>query len=180
MLPQVRILADAAYGADEGERLCRDAPYLDPQSVMDMLKGAQPRVLVIVNKARSLWNSDLSTVGASIAVVEVLRSRSNQYIFRVNGQHPTPPADTVSTCQLDAILSSMLAIASPAGLGVPPNSVASLRFEDGVTEWRRMDVADKVWLVPLSANPLEAGVPYAILRHEDGGLEIVRDVTSGG
>src|SRR5579859_4433110 len=74
VLPQVRTLAKAVYGAQEANSLCTNALTLDRNAVRDMLKGDQPRVLVIVNEPRLDWAQELDRYGARLVALEVFRS----------------------------------------------------------------------------------------------------------
>ena len=49
VLPQVRSLSRASYTAAEAHYLCDEEPSLDRERILEMIKGEQPRVLVVVN-----------------------------------------------------------------------------------------------------------------------------------
>src|SRR5438132_500456 len=55
VLPQVRTLSRAVYGQREADYLCGKVPLLDKRLVTAMMKGQQPRVLVMVNTPKPEW-----------------------------------------------------------------------------------------------------------------------------
>src|SRR5687768_12685725 len=52
VLPQVRTLARGIYGDSHAAHLCRKAPDLDRERIESMMKGRQPKVLVVLNAPR--------------------------------------------------------------------------------------------------------------------------------
>ena len=172
VLPQVRTLSRAAYGREQAMHLCRQCASADLGQVVDMMKGKQPRVLIVVNSPRPDWQKDLSAYDASMAVFEIFRSDRNHHIFRVNGEQPQALVGIVSLCSLDPILPRLLKVDSPACLGIKHNERVSIRYGNTVCEWDRTDTKTDVWLSPVSANPLSPKVRYELVRRDDGSLEI--------
>lgn len=172
VLPQVTTLATADYSEDIASYLCEKAPYLVPDSIRDMIKGRSPEVLIVVNEVRLDWVAPLERYNARVAFFEIFRSVKNRFVFRVNGYQLPIPADVISECRFDPNLPNFLTIDSPAGLGIPRQGKVSLRHGDGISEWQRVDASDKVWLIPVSTNPLSSSQAYYLLRQEDGALFI--------
>ncbi|HUV04638.1 MAG TPA: hypothetical protein VMX94_05975 [Armatimonadota bacterium] len=172
VLPQVRTLAQAVYGQEQAQYLCAKCPDLAAAAVLDMMKGRQPRVLVVINTPRPEWAKALEQYGAGLAVFEVFRSEKNHHIFRVNGEQPRRLAGVVSLCSLDPLMPRLLKVDSPACLGVEPNTRVLIRYRNQVCEWERMDSQTDVWLSPVASNPLTRRVRYELVRLMDGSLEI--------
>ena len=171
VIPQVEVFASGNYSGDHVAHLASQSPTLDGSALRDMMKGAQPRVLIVVNKNVPSWVEPIHRVGGLLAVVEVFRSGSNRHILRINGDSPDVQAsDVASTCRLDPTIPRLLCVDSPVGLGVPPGARLSIRFRDGLTDWTRVDIANQVWLSPLGRNPLTSGVEYQIVSDERGHL----------
>jgi len=170
VLPQVQTLSRAMYGEDEARWLAARCRHLSVARLLDMMKGNQPRVLVIVNAPRPLWISSLRRHDAALAVVEVFRSRKNEFLFRLNGEHPARLPDFLSACTFDPVLPRFLMVNSPGALNAPPRSKISIFYNNQLTEWERIDASDKVWLSPLGPNPLSPSMKYEILRRGDGEL----------
>lgn len=172
VLPQVRILSQGAYGEEHAEAICREMPSLEPSAIRDMLKGKQPRVLVILDGPNPEWAKMLAMYGASLSVFQVFRSDRNKHAFRVNGEQPKRLSGVVSRCSLDPLMPRLLRIESPAALGTPNGQMVNVRYQDQLTMWQRVDVKDSVWLTPISANPLQPKVTYELIRVADGSLEL--------
>jgi len=170
VLPQIRTLASATYGASEADRLCRSDARLSPARMLDLMKGKQPRVLVVVNTPRPDWVAPLNRYDAWLAIVEAFRSERNEFVYRVNGKHPTGASEVVTVCRHDAVLPRWLVVESPASLGGKNSEKLRIFYEDRIAEWVRVDTADKVYLRADSVNPLPARQDFEILKRPDGSL----------
>ena len=171
VLPQVEILASGHYGASEAELLTQSIPELDPQASSDLVKGAQPPVLVIVNQARPGWHEAVAQLGASLMIAEIFRSGRNAHAIRANGTYPNIAGDFVSDCTLDRSLPGLLVVQSPARLDAPQGARLQIAIAGTITEWTRLDVQDRVWLKPHGGDPLEGRRgPFRLSRNEDNRL----------
>ena len=174
VLPQVRTLALARYGVSEAEYLCGKDSELNKTSVVEMLKGKQPRVLVIVNAPVEGWADQLRPFEALLAICQVFRSRFNRYVLRVNGDYPSVDEAVLTTCKCVPMLPRMLEIDSPASL--PKHSEILLYHNDEVTSWVRTETMEQVYLYSLGDHNLRSGQTYKILQHGNGKLVIETEV----
>ena len=175
VLPQVEVFAQGAYGRGHVGYLMERSEQLDEAALADMIKGAQPRVIVVVNQETPDWTDPIRRAGGDVLVVEVFRSVRNRHSLRVLGTYPASrPAQLVTACRLDRLLPNMLVIDSPAALGVVHGQQLEIVFDGRLTEWERLDVADQVWLRPLRRNPLAVGQDYEIQKARDGRLAFQR------
>lgn len=169
--PQVAALSGAAYGPAEAEHLARNAPTLDAGKLREMMRGVQPRVLVLVNEAKPAWSNRLARYDALVGVAELFRSRQNRSILRINGDQPDEMGDLVSECTVDPLLANFLVVHSPASLGGQGSERVLIRGEGGMSEWQRVESATRVWLTPLARSPLDPSTrAYRLLRAPDGQL----------
>lgn len=168
VLPQVRSLSRGIYGEPEAAYLHEKNRALDLARLLDMMKGRQPQVLVIVNAPMPAWPEPLRRYEALLAVFEVFRSQRNDYLFRVNGDQPATLSDVVSECRFDRVLPRLLRVESPSGLNVAPRETLNIYVNSRLTVWQRVDAQDCVWLSPIGPNPLARGLDYDLLRREDG------------
>ncbi len=173
--PQVETLSSAAYGSDEAAYISDRSTELDPANVQQMMKGNQPRVLVVVNTPMPNWQLALSPLGAIVAVVEVYRSDKNRLVFRLNGDYPALPHNFVSHCHLDSALPKLMVVESPGGLPQTKDPRLTIRFEGGVTRWLRVESRDTVWLIPDGPLGLQQRARYVLMQGEDGGLDLVKE-----
>ena len=105
---------------------------LDHAALSDMIKGAQPRVLVVVNRNVPSWVEPIRRLEGLVAVVEVFRSERNRHILRINGDYPSrSDASVVSYCRLHNAMPLLLHIDSPAGLGVARGEQLSILYDGG-------------------------------------------------
>lgn len=172
VLPQVRSLSNANYGADIAQYLSQQSSSLDSASVEVMLKGSQPKVLVVVNENVPEWVRVLSPYGALLAVVEVFRSDRNRYVFRLNGDFPEAPGNEVSILRSEPNMPRLMIVESPGGLEPTTTGHFLIEFDGAVTEWTAVSAKDRVWLSPLRANPLAPGRRYVLLKGDDGRLRV--------
>lgn len=165
---QVTIFSNASYGPETADYIADRNSHLDRAALHDMMRGAPPRVLVIVNESRPDWAQALARWDALVAVVELFRDQANKIILRINGEHPRSQETVVTTCRIDPTLRASLIIDSPAALGVPTGGRVQLVFEGGTTEWKRIDANDTAWLMPSRRSPLTAANgEFEILRSDD-------------
>ncbi len=168
VLPQVEILTAGHYGSSEAELLTQSIPELDSEAASDLVKGAQPPVLVIVNHARSGWHEAIAQLGASLMIAEIFRSGRNAHAIRVNGTYPTIAGDFVSDCILDRSLPGLLVVQSPARLDASQGARLEIEISGTITQWTRLDVQDRVWLKPHGGDPLEGRRgPFRLSHNED-------------
>lgn len=171
VIPQVEVFARGKYGQEHCDYMADRCDALDGYALADMIKGAQPRVLVVVNQSVPDWIEPVRRLDGLVAVVEVFRSERNQHILRIDGDYPVNNEDDiVSLCRLDSGFLRLLQIDSPAALGVENGEPVCIRYDGRLTDWFRMDISDRVWLYPANRNPLFANQNYVISREPDGHL----------
>ena len=171
VIPQVRRLARATYQDSEADYLCDQDAILDRARVREMIKGEQPRVLVVVNIPVPGWREQLRPFYAAVAIFQIFRSKFNRYVYRVNGDFPSENNEIISTCRCWEI-HRFLKIDSPTQLGVQRGEIVTLYHETGAIQWLRVDTADNVLLHALRDHPLKKGLIYEIVRKGDGTLAI--------
>ena len=175
VLPQIEVLATARYGEAEAAYLVSQEPDLDPQKVRALMRGAQPRVLVIVNGLPANWPSALARFNTLLNSVEVYRSGRNHHVLRVEGGGPEQLLAVVSLCRVDPYIPRLLQIDSPAALDVDADGHVHLDWNGSETTWSRVQTKDRTWLNPIQTNPLPAREPLVIVR--DGERLLIRRET---
>lgn len=174
VLPQVRTFARAKYGQPEAEYLCRHEPTLHSAKMLDMFKGDQPRVLVIVNSPANDWPESLRPFGARVVVCQMFRNRFNQYMLRLDGDYPTESEEVITRCECEPLVHRLVAVHSPANLPMRQNETVLLYHDGRATEWERIDTGKAVFLHALRGHGLTAGQLYEIVRQDNGALVIRR------
>lgn len=175
---QVAVLSTAKYSDAEANHLAGQAPELDRNALVEMMRGRQPRVLIIVNEAKPDWIPALARYDALVGVAELFRSRRDHMtVLRINGEHPEEIGDVVSMCRVDGVMPNSLRVDSPANLGFGADEKAEIWFDGSLTEWARLDSATTAWLVPVHRNPLPSGSRSFRLRRGDDGRLVIEPQT---
>lgn len=172
VIPQIRVLRDAAYGREDAAYLAGRGRSLVQSSLIEMMRGEQPRVLVIVNKPDDDWRRELRRYDAHLMVFEIYRSQQNRHIFRIDGELPRLAYGVVSHCRLDDVIPRALIVSSPAALGSPAGRSLEILIDDQVTVWQRVDTKTHCYLMASHRVTLERGRWYALLRSEGDRLRI--------
>lgn len=162
VFPQVRTLSRARYGVSEATYLCRQAPSLCKNKVMEMFKGDQPRVLVIVNSPIDGWADALRSLRARVVVCQIFRSRMNKLLLRLNGDYPSECDEVITTCECEKAVHRLMAVHSPASLPIKKNETILLYHKGKASAWERLD------------HDLVPGRTYEIVRQGNGSLAVRR------
>lgn len=168
VLPQVSIFSSAEYNDETAISLKCENDKLDIEKLKTMIKGQQPKVLIVVDALKQEWINSLSRWGAVLSVFQVFRSIKNKHIFRLNGFNPKSLSGIYSECYLDKIFKRQLVILSPAIIEEPTNSKLTINYNDTISVWKRVDMKNQVVLCPLSINPLETAKRYKLHIKENG------------
>lgn len=170
VIPQVEKLKNADYTIDIAEYLAQ-ASNLCATAIQKLIYNNDTQVLVIMNQLRHEWILPLTKLGAFVAVFETYMGDGGREMFRANGAYPLTTSDVLSPCRYHPVISSLLGIEEPENLDLPNNQgILRLRFNNCLTEWKRVDADGKVWLQPISRSPLNRSKTYQILRQIDGQL----------
>jgi hypothetical protein len=172
VLPQIRVLGSAAYGEHEANLLCGSSNHLNILKVRAMMKGDQPRVLVLADEFHEEWVTPLAAANAALIGVEIYRSDRNQVVLRIEGQAPEPPIEAWSECRFDALLPRLLGVRSPGILDVEPGQRVAISYGPYLTEWTRLDVGNKVWLAPVGRNVLDVRHSYRLVKDSSGEMRL--------
>lgn len=175
VLPQVRTLSQAYYGDDLIPEMTRECPSLVPGMLLELIKGKQAGVFVIINSQQQQWLSTLEAHGATVAFVEVFRSDRNEQILVVEGALPAATSGLISGCSFDRVLPRFIVVDSPSVLGAAHGEKVVIYYDNCATEWQRLDASDRVWLAPIGMNPLSRRGRYGIVRRTDGSLAFTRN-----
>ncbi len=173
VLPQIEVLSCAIYGQKEAEYIHSKKPDLDLEKLCDLMKGQQPRVIVIVNASCPKWINPLKRHNAILAIFEIFKSFRDKMIFRINGEHPTPFSTMMSDCIAHELLPRLLQVLSPGILSVRTNEKITVKYRGALSEWKRIDIQDAVYIQPLKGYPFSPRKHYKLRLHEDGALELV-------
>jgi hypothetical protein len=168
--PQIETLSRAYYGEAEALYLSSAAPGMDEERIFSMIKGTQPRVLVIVNATKMDWARDLKRHNAIVTVLEVFRSPLNKYLYRLNGDQPPESRNQSSLCTID--LARMLKLNSPGILSIQHGEKMVISFRNGITEWSRLDIRDAVYLTSAKPVSLDRKSQYTLVELEDGSFTL--------
>jgi hypothetical protein len=181
VLPQVERLSRGRYGDVHAEYLSDRNSSLDLSRLIDLMKGVQPRVLVVINALDPRWEAPLASLAVRVQIVELFRSQWNRYSFRVTGSLPLPPPELISVCRVNDSFPRTLIVESPAALKIGLRDSISIWFEGGTTEWQRVDASNRVWLVPKGRFPFTGGLlSLHLVRESEGRFAFIPATRLGG
>lgn len=167
--PQIEKLLAADYGIDEVDYLCKKYTNLNRNKLISLITGTPSRVLVILNQNRPDWAShwNKQTERVIVAVFELFASQDNKEIFRVDGAYPSILSDRITKCTYHPSVPRLLGVEEPEKLNLPRRAIIKMLYNNCVTEWRRIDEGEQVWLTAANRNPLRPKSNYAIYRQND-------------
>lgn len=172
VVPQVRILREAVYTQEYVDYLHSKHSDFETEKLSDMLRGAPPEVLVLVNKPDDEWRRELRRYGAHMMVFEIFRSISNKHIFVIDGEPPRLAHSFITELSFSNLLPRCLFVRSPAALTFKQGDRISILVEDQMTFWERFHTATDVFLTPVAGMPIAPGQKYALVQMESGQLAI--------
>jgi hypothetical protein len=170
VLPQVEKLSQGYYGSELIPDFLKQNSNLDPKKISDLLKGKQPSVILLVNTPKPEWLPFIRRFNAIMLVFQVFKSEQDHHIFRINGEYPTISLVEISNCYVDPIVPNFVVLESPAAFPYKNGESFEIWFENGVSNWKRIDIKNKVYIVPIKINPLDKRVVYKINEKNDGNL----------
>jgi hypothetical protein len=165
VLPQVEAFRTGSYSGEHASYLNKEMPALDVDRLSQMMLGAPPEVLVIVDRPETGWLPILQAVGVYLSIVEPFRDVANHLLLRVNGHQPEPPAASLSRCSRFA--ARLWKVHSPGAL--PPATEGGYMIDWGgaVSLWKRLDLADGVMLCPDRGDILAGWRSVDLVMRED-------------
>jgi len=169
VVPQVEVLARASYGDPEADWLADREPDLDREAIKQMMRGAQPRVLVVVNAPCPDWVPRLRP-DAEVMIVEPFRSARDRYIFRQNGYEIEVGGSIVSTCRADPRMPRMLVLDAPAAVVGREDDPIRIEYAGTESNWHVISAQDRVWLSPERGSPFPPDRELALCERDDGTL----------
>jgi len=168
VLPQIKILSEANYGKKIAQFFYDKQPLLNLKKLKDLMKGNQPRVLVVVDLPKPEWSQKLEKFNAIVALFQIFKSPSNEMIYRINGDYPFNFENGTSRCLFEKLLSNLLIVESPAILTIQNDERIEIIYDNALTEWKRLDIQNKVYLLPMGFNPLNVKKNYLLLKETTG------------
>lgn len=144
---QVRKLAHGDYGLQHAEQLNRADGRLELPRLVEMMRGEQPSVLVLVTRNMPEWHRSLAQYGASVGVIELFRDDRDHMVLRVNGDQPTAlDSELVTRCTAHRSLSRALLVHSPGPFS--GKDQVDLLYAGTSTRWNVVRAQDMVFLMP--------------------------------
>ena len=178
VLPQIRTFSAAYYGREEALYLSKKSDRLNSERLFDMIRGDQPRILVVVDTPRDDWSPVLEENNAKLAVFQIFRSERDRYLFRIDGYLPTIEKPIRSPCFFEPLLPNLLRVQNPAILPADLYDKIPIYYRGKLSLWRRIDTSDKVWLISLMRIDLDPSVSYEITPEAD--ILVLRRLESTG
>ncbi len=171
---QIQILTEAKYDIKEAKYICKKYSLLNYDKTLKLFRSVSAKILVIVNEPKKDWINPLAKYRALLGVFELFRSKQNNEIFRVNGQYPSRYIKHISKCFVHPTAQRLLGVVAPKELNLPKRGRITLKYNNCITEWQRVDTDGQVWLSPVGQPFLDGIHDYEIYRQGDGTLVLRR------
>ena len=177
VMPQVEGLLEGDYGPEHAARIVDGSRrQLEHDAVVEMIRGAQPKVLVVVDRPRPNWVQPLKHMSVPLAIAEVFRSDLNEIAIRLNGEAPRPPRADQAICRPDPVLPRSLQVLSPGILPFANREHGEIDISGQISVWTRIDTGDRVLLRPVDGDPLGQWRQNIVLElGVDGRLRITNE-----
>ena len=172
VLPQARRLHFGVYNERHAEYLGRNDALLDVGRLRDMVKGEQPRVIVLANEMVTEWERELNRIDVEAYTFNIFKSDRERYVFETDLIIKSLSPETISLCRRDKIIQSWLQVNSPAALPVAHHGMMEIIVDGAITIWKRVDARQVVYLQPEGRCPLRSEVGYELFRARSGDLEL--------
>jgi hypothetical protein len=172
VLPQARRLHLGLYDERHAEYLKRQDPTLDSNRLLDMVKGEQPRVIVLANEIDLNWERELNRISVDVFTFQIFKSDKEHYVFETDLVVSSLPETTLTLCRRDRFIQSWLHVNSPAALPLAANERIEIVVDGAKTSWTRVDTRQGVYLKPEGRCPLKAQVGYELFQGQSGDLEL--------
>ena len=173
VLPQVNKLRSGIYDTSHAEYLHAQDSCLDPKRLTAMIRGESPSVIVLANCKMPEWDNELARINVTLHCFQIFRSDKDHFIFNVELSLPMRPSESLTYCKPDHHMCGWLRVISPGALPETEGEPVKLAFEGTVTLWKRLDVQEAVYLMPIGRNFLKNSKSYEIQRDELGDLVLL-------
>jgi hypothetical protein len=174
VLPQVTRLRRGAYTYVHAEYLLSQDKTFNRERLIDMVKGEQPRIIVLANDLRADWIQSLARLGVDLYSLAIYKSDKEHYVFQTDLDLSALAPVLLSYCRRDRSIQAWLQVLSPGALPIGARQSIKVYFEGSATLWTRMDTRDSVYLMPVGRCPLGNDTMYKLLQRELGDFELQR------
>lgn len=178
IIPQMQTLYFAEYGEREAKYIHNKEPSLELDRLTSLIKECPPGLLVIANgQPPGDWIGELKRFNVQVSSFEIFRCIDQQdEIFVINGSYvPKSIQCVVTDCIFEQSFGGLLRLHDPEALSIKTRETVMLHHHDSISEWRRIEARNEVWLEPVnrSAIPYKKKAKYQIVRHMDNSLGLI-------
>ena len=173
VIPQVITLRDGIYDGSHAQYIASKNADLSIERLKSMMKGDQPRVLVIVNKPNNKWDRTLRAYGVDMMTFEIYRSKRNRHIFRIDGQFRRLSNVEITRIEPDRVLPKFFRINSPGALEFSDGEQIDVLVDNQMTRWERVDISNISYLTPLGRMPLTKPSKHFLVRNDQNQYELL-------
>src|SRR5690348_4144892 len=103
-----------------------------------MVKGEQPRVIVVANEFNPTWERELNRIGVDVFTLQIFKSDREHYVFETDLAISPLPETTLTFCRRDRTIQSWLHVNSPAALPISVNEKLEIIIDGAKTFWTRV------------------------------------------
>lgn len=170
VLPQIQKLQKTVFEEADIDYVCKEDVRVDKSRFRELVLRKRPGILVIANAHSNDWKSEVGKQRATLASFELFRSATGTELFRVDGEYPSILVKRICDCSLHPLLPNLLSIKDPSPLPSERSLVVKLIYNGCMTEWRRIEEQDEVFLMAANRSPLLPRQKYGLYLQNDGQL----------
>lgn len=174
VLDQVVKFAAGEYTKSHANYLVEKDKRLDPQKLISLVCGTQPKISVIVPVQKPEWWRVLLQYNATIAVIEVWEDDTGRNLLRIDGDHPTAKSSEFLTNLFrDKNMSKGLKVENPAILPTGEDKIR-IDFNGLSSEWVIIKSKASAWLMPTGKYPLDdvSALSFRLTLSETEGFQL--------
>lgn len=166
---QIESFYNCEFGEEHVDSIAEKDSSFDREKISNMIINRPPKLLVIVNEPKPIWEKELEVFQCDICVFQVYRNHNRRNLFRINGKYPQI-GDLYSFCKYIKQVPYSVVLDSHSFLdrfGIHDGGEIEIDYDGKLSKWRRIDDRRKTYLVSDSDYPIldELTTRYSLVFH---------------
>lgn len=144
---QVRVFSSGFYSPKKvAKYISSKNDSLDTTSLEKMIDQISPKVMVIVNEPKPLWEIEVKKYNSYLSVFQIYKGLNGLELYRISGDTPFVYRDK-SHCSFVKGLSNTMEVYTPTFLKHPDGALIDVFFRGKKTRWKILNENDRKYIV---------------------------------